>query len=460
MAVQKPGGGGGGTGSVYLGLDFGTSGARCVGVDPFGRVVYERSETYPAGKAGDADAWRVTLMNLLRGLPADQRSHVEGVAFDGTSASVLMCDRDSGELLCAPMMYSEAMDSSAVDAVRAAAPPFHTATASTSSLCKLVSFWGRASDDEKARAVLSHQCDWLSWLLHGEMGVSDDTNSLKLGWDPEPSARAFPPWLLGMCGGQLKGALPWKVVPPGSVVGTVSDDSPLWRGGSAEPLLPSSAQVIAGTTDSLAAFVAADTSGGRPGFAVTSLGSTLALKMASDTRVDDARYGVYSHRIGGRWLVGGASNTGGAVLRHLGYDNSSLQKLSRDIDPGIASGEAAELYPLARKGERFPVADDGLEPKLGNVRMDDPEYLHAVLEAIALIEGKGYALLQDLGASPLVEVVSAGGGAANDAWTAIRARVLGTRVTAAAQSEAAYGAALLARQGCLGLETYADGVER
>ena len=54
--------------------------------------------------------------------------------------------------------------------------------------------------------------------------------------------------------------------------------------------------------DSVAAFVAAGVR--RPGEAVTSLGSTLAVKLLSDTRVDDAATGVYSHRLGNTWLVG------------------------------------------------------------------------------------------------------------------------------------------------------------
>lgn len=54
--------------------------------------------------------------------------------------------------------------------------------------------------------------------------------------------------------------------------------------------------------DSVAAVIAArvDTAGQ----AVTSLGSTLAVKLLSHERVDDAAYGVYSHRLGNLWLVG------------------------------------------------------------------------------------------------------------------------------------------------------------
>lgn len=72
--------------------------------------------------------------------------------------------------------------------------------------------------------------------------------------------------------------------------------------------LPASCLVCAGTTDSIAAFVAAGVT--ETGQAVTSLGSTMAVKLLSKNRVDDARFGVYSHRLGAGWLVGGASNTG------------------------------------------------------------------------------------------------------------------------------------------------------
>lgn len=45
------------------------------------------------------------------------------------------------------------------------------------------------------------------------------------------------------------------------------------------------------------------------------------------------------------------------------------------------------------------------------------------------------------------EVFTAGGGAKNEKWTKIRERVLGLPVRRAAQTEAAYGAALLALKG-------------
>lgn len=90
------------------------------------------------------------------------------------------------------------------------------------------------------------------------------------------------------------------------------------------------------------------------------MGSTLAIKLLSTRRVDDARYGVYSHRLDDKWLVGGASNTGGAILRQL-FSDEQLERLSQEINPTVAS--PLDYYPLQSSGERFPVADPNLAPR-------------------------------------------------------------------------------------------------
>ena len=93
---------------------------------------------------------------------------------------------------------------------------------------------------------------------------------------------------------------------------------------------------------------------------VTSLGSTLAIKLLSTRRIEDSRYGVYSHRLDDKWLVGGASNTGGAVLRQM-FTDDQLEKLSEKINSSEAS--PLDYYPLLSVGERFPVADPDMQPR-------------------------------------------------------------------------------------------------
>lgn len=92
------------------------------------------------------------------------------------------------------------------------------------------------------------------------------------------------------------------------------------------------------------------------------MGSTLAIKLSSTRRIEDARYGVYSHRLDDKWLVGGASNTGGAVLRQI-FTDEQLERLSKEIDPMFAS--PLDYYPLRTTGERFPVADPNMAPRYG-----------------------------------------------------------------------------------------------
>jgi sugar (pentulose or hexulose) kinase len=206
-----------------------------------------------------------------------------------------------------------------------------------------------------------------------------------------------------------------------------------------DPVLQVGPQVLAGTTDSTAAAIAAGVR--EPGDAVTCLGSTLVLKVLSERPITASRHGVYSHRLGDRWLVGGASNSGGAVLRqHFG--DAELAALSTLIDLGRPSG--LDYYPLPRPGERFPRAEPDLCPRIYPIPRDRARFLQGLLEGIARIEAEGYALLAKLGAPGPTRILTTGGGSVNRTWAAIRERILGVPVVAAPRQEAAYGSAMLA----------------
>ena len=178
----------------------------------------------------------------------------------------------------------------------------------------------------------------------------------------------------------------------------------------------------------------------QPGEAVTSLGSTLVLKLLSDYPINDSKSGIYSHRLGNLWLAGGASNTGGAVLRHF-FTDTELVNLSAQINPTISS--KLEYYPLLNNGERFPINDPNLMPKLEPRPNNPTRFLHGLLESMARIEALGYKKLQELGANQLTQVYTAGGGAKNPVWSKIRQRYLTVPVTKPKYTEAAYGTALL-----------------
>ncbi|CAM9313402.1 unnamed protein product [Discosporangium mesarthrocarpum] len=283
--------------------------------------------------------------------------------------------------------------------------------------------------------LFAHQADYISTHLRGAQAsdkgrnaiVSDWNNALKAGFDVENLQ--WPAWLLNSpIGREIEASLP-QVVMPGAAVGAVSAEMVSRFG------FPSDCQVVAGTTDSIAAFLAAGVT--EPGHAVTSLGSTLAVKMLSEQRVEDVSLGVYSHRLGGGrgeesqgqglWLVGGASNVGCAVLREEGFEVDELQELSSKIDPLRDSPLGKTYYPLRRTGggERFPTNDPTKKALLKPKPESRQEYLHAILEAIARVEKEGYMALEALGATKLERVATAGGGAENPMWTTMRQRILG-----------------------------------
>jgi D-ribulokinase len=417
-----------------LGIDFGTSGARAIAITPDHQIVAHAQCPYPDQPSALAVLWQQSLSQVLDALPQAVRGAVGAIAINGTSGTVLLCNAQ-GQPVSEPLLYNDDRGRFAIRAMQ------HqllnsAAMSATSSLAKAL-WWHQTLDPTTLSQAshLMHQADWLSFLLHGQLGSSDYHNALKLGYDVVQLA--YPQALLNSA---VAHWLP-QVVAPGATIATILPDIAHRFG------FPTDCLIKAGTTDSIAAFLA---SGARhPGEAVTSLGSTLVLKLLGPTYLEDAARGIYSHRFGKLWLVGGASNTGGAVLRHFFCDRE-LSRLSQTIDP--QQDTELNYYPLLKPGERFPINDADYPPRL-EPRPDQPAiFLQGLLEGIARIESQGYQALQTLGAPPLAQVYTAGGGAQNTVWQAIRARYLGVNVCKAAQTQAAYGSARLAQGLSLDIE--------
>jgi sugar (pentulose or hexulose) kinase len=408
---------------VAIGIDVGTSGVRAALVSATGAFLAFGSAPLAPGDRRNPASWWRAVEAALASLKADADiSRVLSIAVDGTSGTILMLD-NAGQVLGDASLYNDPAPPEAVRAVAKAAPAGSAASGPASPLAKLL-----AMQDVPGATRLAHQADWIATRLGAKPGVSDENNALKTGYDPV--SRCWPTWLRDL--GIRRDLLP-DVAAPGTPVGTI-DPALATRLG-----LPASTIIAAGTTDGCAAFLA--TGADAMGEAVTSLGSTLMLKQLCDRPIFSAEHGVYSHRLGDRWLVGGASNSGGAALaRH--FSAGELAALSARIDPRRESG--LDYYPLPCTGERFPVADPRITPRETPRPADDSTFLQGLLEGIARIEALGYRRLADLGAPPLASVRTVGGGARNEIWTAIRHRTLGVDLLPARSEEAAVGTATLA----------------
>jgi len=424
------------TSDLYIGIDFGTTGVRAIAIDRDAQIQAQAVTELPvAPRVGacheqDPRVWWQALESLLDALLREiDRTQVAALAVDGTSATLLLTNA-TGEPLGPALLYDDARASDEAACIASIAPLGSAARAPTSSLAKLLYLLAQPGSRSARHAL--HQADWIAGRLLGRYTHSDENNCLKLGYDPV--ARVWPEWLKAL--GVDPALLPWPTA-PGLTIGLLSEPMTQRFG------LSQQVRVVAGTTDSTAAFIA--TGALHSGEAVTSLGSTLVLKVLASEPVFAPEYGVYSQRLGDRWLVGGASNTGGAVLRRY-FTPEQLAALTAQLHPETPTN--LDYYPLTGVGERFPSNDQNLRPRLTPRPDDDVQYFQGMLEGIARIEQRGYQLLQHLGAPYPTSVRSAGGGAANQAWTKIRAGMLGVPMLTPAHTEAAYGAALLALQGC------------
>ena len=413
---------------VVLGIDVGTSGVRIAARDRDGalKAMVSAPLNGPVLDFGralqDPDLWWVAMAVAFTALDLTGLQ-VLALAIDGTSGTVLPVDAE-GRPVGIASMYNDVAESEHVQRIKTVAPPETAAHGATSPLARLIPMQANASR-------ILHQADWLLGQFCGRFDVSDENNALKSGYDPV--SRVWPAWIADV--GVDVAKLP-TVVAAGTRVGPILPAVADVFG------LPRDVAVVTGTTDGCAGFLASGAK--EPGDGATSLGTTLTLKLLSATPVFAPQYGIYSHRIGDQWLAGGASNSGGAVLKQF-FSAEKIVRLSALMDGQVATG--LDYYPLPKIGERFPINDPEMQPRMTPRPGEDHVFLQAIFEGIAEIEALGYRRLAELGASPLKSIRSAGGGAANAVWTDIRLQRLGVPALPSASEQAAMGTARLAWRG-------------
>lgn len=395
---------------MFAGIDLGTSGCRVIVIDHNAAVTAEAHITYPRDAEQTPALWWNAVQQALEQLPAAILDDLQGIAVDGTSGTILLTDA-AGNPTTPALMYNDARATEQASRIAAIAPKDSGAHGATSSLAKLLWLLKHFPHGNHAHAL--HQADWIAGKLAGQFGFSDENNCLKLGYDPV--ARQWPEW--------VKQLVPMHLLPQVHAPGTP---------------LPGS-NLVAGTTDSIAAFLA--TGASETGDAVTSLGSTIALKIISEKPVFSPEHGIYSHRLGDLWLAGGASNTGGAVLLQY-FSREQLAALTPHLDANKPTG--LDYYPLIKPGERFPQANPQLLPRMTPRPANDVEFLQAILEGMSRIEYQGWQRLKELGAPWPKSLRTVGGGSHNPAWMQMRQKLMNVPMPPPRHGEAAYGAALLA----------------
>lgn len=416
---------------IAIGIDCGTSGVRACALDTVGNLL--ASTQTPLIEQSPYAWWQATTLVMDKLCFAlHDRLNQQGkqigrcaLSFDATSSSVFLMTPD-GEPLSDVEMYYQSHPERA-RTLKTQINAESGAQGANSSLVKVLALAEQLPSGQAWR--ICHQADWIGQQLTGKVGISDENNVLKLGYDSQK--RLWPTEILNLL---PEDSLPQVLAPATPFANLRASLTQRWQ-------LPTETQVATGTTDSIAAFLA--TKANRLGDAVISLGSTLAFKVLTAQPFFDASRGIYSHRLWNQWLVGGASNAGGAVLLDH-FSLAQLSALSQQINTESLLNYGYYPLPKQAKGERFPLAHPEQRPQLTPTADNETLFLQAMLEGLVDIEKTGWAALEQISGQKIQRLFACGGGTKNPAWTGIRNQLLPYPTATPFSQEAAVGSALLA----------------
>jgi len=417
-----------------MGIDFGTTGCRAIIIDKqkhvicSDRISYQIKQTPQNSDQHIQDPllwWNSFLLVINKLAQQVDLACIERLSLDATSGTILLVNKQ-GKPISEALMYNDNRAQLESDEIQKIVPNNAAVHSSSSGIAKML--WLKRHYQPAATDKFLHQADWLIGQLTTNYNITDYNNALKSGM--EITSKQWPSWIetLGIQHQQLA-----VITKPGTTIGIINSSLAKQLGFSKY------LQIVSGCTDSTAAVIA--TGAKSIGDAITSLGSSLVVKIISNKAISDSQFGIYSQPYENKYLVGGSSNSGGAVLKHF-FSTKQMSKMSKLID--IKKSTNLNYYPLLKNGERFPVNDPHYPAKLSPRPEHDTEFFQALLEGITEIEYLCYQRLQQLGCPTVTKIYSMGGGSQNNSWTQMRQSRLQVPIHIPINTEAAYGAALLA----------------
>jgi len=416
---------------IFIGLDLGTQGVRGIAVDEGGNPVAESSLVFSSG-IKDPNYWWDSCATVL----GDIFSKINGgnilsIGVTSTSGTVICIDK-SGRPLREAFMYndpegnveSRVLNERLQELTSKLGYRFNASYA----LSKIM--WIKEHTPEiydKTRYFLS-PTDFINYKLTGIIGITDHTNALKFGFDLVDYVwpREFDS--LGIDTNKLP-----KVLKPGEFIGKLDVDR-----FKSYPLHP--IPVIAGLTDGNSGQIASGAV--RIGDMATTLGTTLVIKGVTQKLVRDALGRFYSHLHpeGKSWFPGGSSNVGGEALEKI-FPGKDYRELDIKVESIVPT--SLIVYPLVRKGERFPFVNPNAEGfVIGNPNNEEELYA-GYLEGVAYTERLCYEMLSKAGVLVGDSIYTVGGGSKSPLWMKIRANIINKPLKRPKMASSSMGIAIL-----------------
>lgn len=449
---------------VVVGIDTGTTATKAVAAGPSGQVRAMASVHYPLAVPGPGQAeldpgrLRDAAIEALIAIAGQARGQNDRVVAVGLSAFLHgLVPMDGAGAPLGPLITwadnrAARLSERIVESGRAKALQARTGTPvhPMSPLTKLA--WWRETDPAKVRdtprwggvkeLVLAGLAEE-GFLL--DLSVASGTGMYDIHrrhWDPEALE------LTGVRADQLAEVVPTtrtlRLRPEVAAAAGLPADTPLIIGAADGPL----ANLGVGATP--------------PGVAAVSLGTSGALRTIVNGPTADRAGRLFCYALTeNHWVVGGAVNNAGSVVRWAGetfaggFDRPAAEGEDADVRDAALLAEAAEVGPGSEGllclpyllGERAPWWRGGMRGAYIGLRREHgrPHLVRAAVEGVC----QQLALVRDTFAAEgiaLTEVRATGGAVASELWVGVLAAALDLPVSVADTPEGtALGACLLAR---------------
>jgi len=404
------------TNEYFGGLDFGSSGARISIINYSEEIIFENSCIYNY-EFKNPEGWINSCIKLFEEIPIEIKVNLSRLSISGTSGTLLAC-RSNGVILGNSIPYNEACTSNSkkLNLIAGEDKFLNNPYSSLAKAIKLIDTFGQD-------IILRHQSDWISGWFLNDWSYGEEGNNIKLGWNIASKS-----WPESFESFSLKKSMP-LIKKSGSILGKINQSIANLLGTNKHLLL------ISGTTDSNAAFIAAQV---KDNEGLTILGTTIVLKKM--IKKTFSHPGITMHRVNGNWICGGSSNAGCGVLSKF-FSDLEIKELSQQINPRKKT--TLNYLPLNSQGERFPTNDPYLKPIIKPRPVSDALFLNGLLEGLAKIELNGWKKLKTLSGYFPKKIITIGGGSKNPQWKTIRERTLKIPIVNSNKSTS-FGSALIA----------------
>ncbi len=450
---------------LVLGVDVGTGGVRVALVDPKGHM--EATASVAVATATPRPAWaeqepmdwwnglREALSQVLTKVDAKR---IVGMSVDGTSATVVACDRNGKPLRPALLWMDVRAAEEAVELTNTGDPALKYAGQNTVSaewgLPKLMWLKRHEPDVYEKAEVFADSMDWLTHRLTGEWAMSVCSATCKFFYDSNWSG--WPTNLYTKAGvGEALGKLPSTVLNMGEVAGT---------------LTASAAKELGLTPGITVAMGGIDAHVGAIGLGVVEPGSLALITGSSHVMLGQTDQAIYSKGIWGSYfdaIIPGQYTVEAGQISS-GSVNSWWVKNYTLKAHEEAAREGVELYEILNRGAKeIPIGSDGvivLDHFQGNRSpFSDPfsrgaitgltlshtenHIYRAILEGVCFGTRIIFDTFREKGMNPTTVVVS-GGPTKAEFWMQMHADVTGVALRIPANTEGPLmGSAILATVG-------------